>query len=446
MPLRGWLLAGVALAALGLPAAAQDEAVPEGDAVETELAAAAPDALLDEDELDALAAPVALYPDALLAQVLVAATVPIDVVKADRFLSDNADLPDEERVALAEAEDWDESVVVLASGFPSVVTLMAEDIDWTEDLGDAMLVQTDDLLDSVQRLRARAAAAGNLESNEVQEVDTTGETISIAPASAEAVYVPTYDPAAAYVPFTGTPVDTGLSTGDILTTGAIAFGSAMLVNEIFDDDDDDYWHGHHSIDWDDDNIYPRRGVNVDGDVNIDRSRGNNNVRIGDSDRSRGDGNGAWKPAAADRDAARQKLSARGEGAGAKNAHAKAKAGGHNDARAKLNAAAADHKARPGAKPAAKHSALKPGAKNNKPKAAANRGSGSLKKSHAAPAAGAKAKAAHPKKIGKAPAAKKAAPRKPAAKHSAMKKPQGGGRKASAAKKRGGNHSAKHRKH
>ena len=163
----------------------------------------AEEGLLSDDALDDLVAPVALYPNSLLTQVLVAATYPLDVMKADRFLDDNADLPDQERADLVDLEDWDESVRVLAAGFPDVLARMADDIDWTEELGDAMLAQTDDLLDAVQRLRAQADAAGNLESNEAQTVEVEGDSISIAPADPQVVYVPAYDPQTVYT----TPVD-----------------------------------------------------------------------------------------------------------------------------------------------------------------------------------------------------------------------------------------------
>ena len=88
-----------------------------------------------ETDLDDLVAPVALYPDALLTQVLVAATYPLDVVKAARFVSESADLDDKARSMAAESEPWDPSVQVLAGGFPSVVVMMADDLDWTEGLG-----------------------------------------------------------------------------------------------------------------------------------------------------------------------------------------------------------------------------------------------------------------------------------------------------------------------
>jgi len=280
----------------GMPAFAQNTDASEEVAAETgvgvdEASLEPSEPLYAEDELDDIVAPIALYPDALLTQILVASTYPLDIVKADRWAAENADLPPEDRTVALEAEPWDPSIVVLAAGFPTVVQRMAEDLDWTETLGDAVLVQSDDVLDAVQRQRARAAVVGNLESNEAQTVTTEGEEISIAPADPEVVYVPTYDPNAVYnapppattsQPATTTVAEAndGYSGGELIATGLLAFGAGMVVNEVFSDDDDDdwddYWHGPSSIDWDNGDFYPRPGrpsINVDGDVNIDVNRG-----------------------------------------------------------------------------------------------------------------------------------------------------------------------------
>ena len=313
----------VLMVAALLPAAAGAQEPTEAPSPRPDASAAAPaeelaalpaeEGLLSDDALDDLVAPVALYPDSLLTQVLVAATYPLDVMKADRFLDDNADLPDQERADLVDLEDWDESVRVLAAGFPDVLARMADDIDWTEELGDAMLAQTDDLLDAVQRLRAQADAAGNLESNEAQTVEVEGDSISIAPADPQVVYVPAYDPQTVYTtPVTQPTVvydDPGVSWGSVLTTGAIAFGSALLVDEIFDDDDDDwddYWDND-SIDWDDDSIYPGRNVDIDGDVNINRG----DVKIGDGDVEKRREE-RWEASSERRDEARQDIAQRSD--------------------------------------------------------------------------------------------------------------------------------------
>ena len=328
-----------------------------------------------DEELDALVAPVALYPDALLAQVLVAATYPLDVVKADRWLAENAALGEKERADAAEGEDWDPSVQMLAGGFPDVIRQLAADLDATEALGDAVLAETDRVLDAVQRMRARAAAAGNLESNEAQVVETTDEAITIAPADPEVVYVPQYDPATAYVPYTGT------TTGTLLTTGAVAFGTAMLFDEVFDDDDDwdDYWYGSPAFDWDDDAFYPG-GVDIEGDVNINnidrddirggiddadidraevRERIDASDRIGDRDGSGRERAGAWQASPERREAAQQRIAAREAGDAPRGAEDKLRArSGDGGARAKLEAAAARRP--PATMPSFGNSVLKPG--------------------------------------------------------------------------------------
>jgi hypothetical protein len=347
--MRWWML--VAAAAL-LPVAGQaqeadDSAVAPAveEAAEDPGAAPAAEDLLSDDELDDLVAPIALYPDSLLTQVLVAATYPLDVMKADRFLDENADVADSARADLAEAQDWDQSVKVLASGFPDVLGRMADDIDWTEELGDAMLAQTDDLLDAVQRMRAQAEATGNLTSNEAQTVEVEGDNISIAPADPQVVYVPSYDPVTTYTtPATAPTVvydDPGVSFGDVLATGAIAFGSAMLVDEIFDDDDDwdDYWDDDWDpIDWDDDAVFRGRDVDIEGDVNIDRSR---DVRIGDRDGDQGNRGARWEADRQRREEARRNIGNRQDARSDDRAAARRDREGARDQRRNDQAAARD---------------------------------------------------------------------------------------------------------
>jgi hypothetical protein len=238
------------------------------------------DALLSEEELDTLLAPVALYPDALLTQILFAATYPIDVVKAARFVEDNPDITDADRATAAEDAAWDPSVQALVAGFPTVVIRMNDNLDWTETVGDALLAQTDDVLDAVQRLRERATDTGYLTSNEAQTVIVSADdTITIEPATPEIIYVPTYASNVVYTtpaPATGVVyVDDGSSDfNDALLTGAIIFGGAMILNEIFDDDDPwgDYWRRPVPINWDNNDFYGRPSVNVNGDITFDNDR------------------------------------------------------------------------------------------------------------------------------------------------------------------------------
>ena len=278
-----------AVFALPLPGFAQDQAQTAPAVAAQEVAAAqdtapATDALLTPDEIDTLIGPVALFTDNLLAQVLTAATYPLDVVKAGRFLAQSPDLSDAARADAVAQKDWDVSVQQLAAGFPSVITRMADHIDWTEQVGDAVLVQTDDVLDSVQRLRSLAKVNGYLETNAAQVVEVSESAISIAPASPEVIYVPTYQPSVVYTtvaPPTAYYVEDDDDWEDALTAGAIFFGSAILINEIFDDDDwDGYWGGRGSIDWDHGDFYARSGIDINGDVNIGRG----DVTIGGGNR------------------------------------------------------------------------------------------------------------------------------------------------------------------
>ncbi len=404
-------------------------------------------------------------PNSLLTQVLVASTVPIDIVKADRFIGEETELSDKDRAAKAETEDWDPSVQVLTGGFPTVVQRMATEIDWTEQLGDAMLAQTDDVLDAVQRQRARAVALGNLASNDAQLVDESDDNISIEPAEPDVVYVPQYDATAAFTtPYTAPPViataDTGYSTANLVTTGAIAFGSALLIDEIFDDDDDwdNYWRpGPSHIDWDDGDFRARPDVNIDGDVNISRDRVRNvdrdNVNI-DRDKigasvDLGD-KGKWKPSAQSKADARARVADRKangsaggklDSAGAKDkiaARSKGDGGSANDVREKLAKREGKGSGDVGAKLAERKPPAKKGKDSalkskdldaKKAKAAANRGDHVKNKGNAK-----KAAKAHPKGVSKAKAAHKP-PKKSGSKGSAMKK--GNGSKAKAAKARGG---------
>lgn len=451
--MRAWMLAAVLAGALAIAAAAQEgsgapapEAASDADATPPAEAAD----LLSDDALDDLVAPVALYPDALLAQVFVAATYPLDVMKADRFLDDEPDLADRERTDRAEAEDWDESVRVLTGGFPDVIARMADEIDWTEELGDAMLVQTDDLLDAVQRMRAKAEAAGNLASNEAQTVAAEGDTISIAPADPEVVYVPAYDPELAYTTRMAAPpvvyADPGVSVGSALTSGAIAFGSALLIDEIFDDDDgwDDYWHAPRAIDWDDADIDVGRHIDVHRDVRrvVNRTREVNRTirherigdRLRDGDRER------WKADPERRDEALARIAARRD-------HPNRRPGAHDGHRrseveAKLKAHAGDGAVRkavrehkgdlagkhPDRKEHPKHSALKPGHGLDKDRAKAARERGASSRKHDVKPDAVKARAAkasHSKALAKAKAKRADAPRKPSGKKaSAFKKSSG----------------------
>jgi len=254
--------------------------------------------LLTQAELETLVAPVALYPDTLLIQILVAATQPLEVVKADRFLLTNADTDPEALKAGIEAEAWDPSVEVLAVGFPDVIGDMAQHIEWTETMGAAMEAQTDDVMAAVQTMRNQAINTGALISGEEQVVEVdSDENVVIAPTNPEVVYVPQYDPAVVY----------DNSAANALAGAAIGFGTFLLIDSIFDDDDDwnDYWGCRNCGGWGGGPIYrnPDIDIDIDGNVNIGNVIGSGN--IGDGDGLRPDG--GWAPDPDRRDDARDKI-------------------------------------------------------------------------------------------------------------------------------------------
>jgi hypothetical protein len=154
-----------------------------------------------QQDLDELLAPIALYPDALLAQVLMASTYPLDVVAADRWVKANPKLKGKELEDALQKQEWDPAVKALTT-LPQVLTMMSEKIDWTQKLGNAFLAQQADVMKTAQGLRKKAQEAGNLKNTPEQTVKTEqqqGQTVVvIESAKTETVYVPTYNPATVY--------------------------------------------------------------------------------------------------------------------------------------------------------------------------------------------------------------------------------------------------------
>jgi hypothetical protein len=144
-------------------------------------------------QLQQLVAPIALYPDSLVAQILAASTFPEEVVEADRFVQSHPDLQGDALGQAVDQQPWDPSVKALAA-FPSVLGNMDKNLSWTSSLGDAYYNQQQEVMDAVQEMRQRAQDAGNLKTTPQQNVTAQGSTIVIAPASPEVVYVPAYDP------------------------------------------------------------------------------------------------------------------------------------------------------------------------------------------------------------------------------------------------------------
>jgi len=153
-----------------------------------------------QEELDQMLAPIALYPDPLLSQILMASTYPLEVVQAARWSRSNSHLQGQDAVRAVEPMDWDPSVKSLVA-FPQILHRMDEQLDWTQRLGEAFLAQEPHVMDAIQGLRQRAAAAGNLRSNEQMRVARQDDYIMIEPARPEVVYVPYYNPAVVYGPW-----------------------------------------------------------------------------------------------------------------------------------------------------------------------------------------------------------------------------------------------------
>jgi len=148
-------------------------------------------------QLQQLVAPIALYPDALVAQILAAATYPDQIVEADRWLQQHTDLKGEQLGQEVDKQPWDPSVKALTE-FPSVLANMDKNLSWTSSLGDAYVNQQQEVMNAVQVMRDRAEKAGNLKSTSQEKVAQQGQTIVIEPTDPQVVYVPEYDPWLAY--------------------------------------------------------------------------------------------------------------------------------------------------------------------------------------------------------------------------------------------------------
>ena len=241
------------------PAAAAPAAAPETAAATTPAAAdagaPATPASWTPEALEELLAPVALYPDPVLSQVLIASTNPQEVLDAGNWLLQNEQLEGDALDQAARAAGFTPPVRALVQ-FPDVLDMMCRELDWTTQLGEAFKADQAGVLDAVQRLRLQAQDVGTLKSSPqmqvVNEKQDGKEVVVLKPAANGEVYVPQYDPVAVYSPppatatttttvpatTTTTTTQTGYSTGALVTTGLLAFGAGILVNELFDDDDD----------------------------------------------------------------------------------------------------------------------------------------------------------------------------------------------------------------
>ncbi len=211
----------IILLGLGLLAAGTPAALPAQD-----VGPAAASARLTPDQLDELLGPIALYPDALVALILPAAASPSDIVLAARYLQSGYD------PAQVDSQSWDDSVVALAH-YPDVIQWMNQNLAWTQQLGEVFVAQPTDVMQSVQRLRAEARAAGTLTDTPQQQVVVDDDYIEIVPAQPNVIYVPRYDPDIVYGP------PPGYYAGSYITFG-VGFSTGLWLTHDLD------W-GHHRI-------------------------------------------------------------------------------------------------------------------------------------------------------------------------------------------------------
>jgi hypothetical protein len=235
--------------------------------------AAPPRAPFKPEEIEALVAPIALYPDSVLSQVLMASTYPLEIVHAARWVKSNPKIKGDAAVKAVESQSWDVSVKSLVA-FPQILEPMNDKLDWTQKLGDAFLAQQKDVLDAVQRLRARARDSGNLKSNEqqnvvVEQAPAGGQTIvKIEPSNPQIIYVPAYNPTVVYgswsyptYPPTYWPPYPAYYPGGALMTG-FAWGVGLAAaGAIF---------GHCNWGGGDVNINVNKAANIDR--NFDRTK------------------------------------------------------------------------------------------------------------------------------------------------------------------------------
>ena len=220
------LLAGMLVTVLSLPAVAPTAFAQGSSQTQANKQSQA--------QLEALVAPIALYPDPLVSQILMASTYPLEVSEAANWLRNNSNLKDDALNNALQQQNWDASVKSLVS-FPPVLEMMGSQLTWTQNLGNAVLAQQSDTMSAIQSLRAKAKKTGALQSNSQQTVTTQGsgssESIVIQPANPQVVYVPTYDPPVVYGgwPYPAYPPVAYYPPGYVASTAFLSFGVGMAV-------------------------------------------------------------------------------------------------------------------------------------------------------------------------------------------------------------------------
>ncbi len=245
------------------------------------------------EQLDALVAPIALYPDPLLSQTLVASTYPLEVIQLHQWLQKNKELSKDQKklVEKVAKQPWDASIQAMAP-LPDVVKWLAEDVQWTTDLGNAFLAQQQDVMAAVQRMRAKAKEKGALASNEQMKVETkvveTKQVIVIEQANPQVVYVPSYNPVHVYgtigYPYPPIYYPPYYGTGAVIAAGAIGFGVGVAIGAAWGGG----WGwgagwGGGDIDINVNNNF-NRNTNISGGNRINNIQGGDRTNIGNGNR------------------------------------------------------------------------------------------------------------------------------------------------------------------
>lgn len=221
-------------------------------------------AKLPPEQLDSLVAPIALYPDPLLAQTLVAATYPLEIIQLQQWLLKNPGLKDQALVDAVAKQPWDSAIQSMAA-VPDVVKRLADDVQWTTDLGNAFLAQQGDVMDAVQRMRKKAADNGALVPNEQQKVETQvveGKTVIVVEsANPEVVYVPSYSPTVVYGSAPYYPYPPIYYPPYVPGTAFVAFSFGVMVGAAWGGYCCNMGWGNNDIDIDIDNNFNRNNIN-----------------------------------------------------------------------------------------------------------------------------------------------------------------------------------------
>ncbi|MGH7833067.1 MAG: DUF3300 domain-containing protein [Candidatus Binatia bacterium] len=251
-------------------------AVPPGVIAQQPAASAA----FKPEELEQILAPIALHPDPLISQILMASTYPLEVVQATRWAKENASLKGDALAKALEAQPWDPSVRSLVN-FPQVLTMMSEKLDWTQKLGDAFLADQKTVLDTIQRLRAKAQASGNLKTTKEQTVIVEEKIIKIEPANPQVVYVPTYNPTVVYGawPYPAYPPYYYYPPGYVASS-MMWFGAGMAMGAA-------WGYAWGNTNWNGGNVDIDVDRNFNSNRNIDRGKHAQNLPARGGDRGKG---------------------------------------------------------------------------------------------------------------------------------------------------------------